>query len=532
MRSKHIRSITLALLVLCLVSLSCRTTPTTKPIVGITYPSVGVTLPPLQEIKIQSAITSKTAIDRVELYINGALTRTDRSPEGDPTAMIIEQPWIPTGEGSVLIGVLAVDTNGVVSEISQVTITISASSEVVQPPAGVTPTAEVLPVASDTPQPCTNMAEFLGDISIPYNSIMTPGWSFTKTWRVQNTGTCTWDGYAIIHLSGDLLSGISPTATPQVLPGTTVDINLNLVAPAFPGSFSATWRLRSSDGTVFGPDLVYLINIPQPDTPTPTSTSTHVPTFTPTVTQTNTPTKTPTTPGPVSSSMVANHSNLAGGTTGSVVASCPAGSVVTSGGFALSEGLWFYNSTKKDNGWQVYAKNNTTNSLQINVYALCLHNPGGTTTAILEQTHATPSTTTHLAASCPAGSVVVGGAFATASNGSLQLYNSSKSGNGWQIWVKNVTSGDPLFNVYAICLSGTSGTVSDPMTSVSVPANDYEHGITMCPACSYVTGGGFAINHGEYIYNTSPSGNGWQNYVDNPTSDPLQMYTYAICYNP
>jgi hypothetical protein len=257
-----------------------------------------------------------------------------------------------------------------------------------------------------------------------------------------------------------------------------------------------------------------------------------VPTFTPTFTLTNTPTKTPTTPGPVSSSMVVNHTNIAGGTTGSVIASCPAGSVVTSGGFALSEGLWFYNSTKKDNGWQVYAKNNTTNGLQINVYAMCLHNSGGTTTAILEQIHANPSTTTNLKATCPAGSVVVGGAFVTASNGSLQLYNSSKSGNGWQIWVKNVTSGDPLFNVYAICLSGTSGTVSDPMTSVSVPANDYEHGITMCPAGSYVTGGGFAINHGEYIYNTSPSGNGWQNYVDNPTSDPLQMYTYAICYNP
>ena len=532
MRSKRIRSIILVFLVLCLVSLSCRTTPTTKPIVGITYPSDGAILPPLQEIRIQSAITSKTPIDRVELYINGALTRTDRSPAGDPTALIIEQPWIPTEEGSVLIGVLAVDTNGVISEISQITIAISTSGDVVQPPEGVTPTTEALPAASDTPQPCTNLAEFLDDISIPYNAIMTPGWSFTKTWRVQNTGTCTWDGYAIIHMSGDLLSGITPTAIPQVLPGATVDINLNLVAPAYPGSFTATWRLRASDGTVFGPDLVYLINIPQPDTPTPTSTKTLVPTFTPTFTQTSTPTKTPTTPGPVSSTMVVNHTNIAGGATGNVIVSCPAGSVVTSGGFALSDGLWFYNSTKEDNGWKVYAKNNSGTSKQINVYAVCLHNSGGTTSYVLQQTRANPSTNTNLKATCPAGSVVVGGAFVTASNGSLQLYNSSRSGNGWQIWVRNTTSGDPLFNVYAICLSGTSGTVADPVTTVSVPANDHKQGITMCPAGSFVTGGGFAINHGEYIYNTSPSGNGWQNFVDNPTADQLAMYTYAICYTP
>src|SRR6266498_580674 len=47
---------------------------------------------------------------------------------------------------------------------------------------------------------------FVSDVSIPDNTPVTPGQTFTKTWKVKNSGTCAWDaGFKFAFVSGDAM---------------------------------------------------------------------------------------------------------------------------------------------------------------------------------------------------------------------------------------------------------------------------------------------------------------------------------------
>ena len=61
-----------------------------------------------------------------------------------------------------------------------------------------------------TPTPvalnCTNRVKFVEDITIPDDTIVTAGKPFTKTWKLQNVGTCIWnDSYKFEFIDGDLM---------------------------------------------------------------------------------------------------------------------------------------------------------------------------------------------------------------------------------------------------------------------------------------------------------------------------------------
>ena len=127
-----------------------------------------------------------------------------------------------------------------------------------------TPTSTETP--SDTPLPsatpftyvppaasCYSVA-FLGDVTIPDGSTLNAGESFTKTWALENTGSCSWNtNFQVIFSSGNSLSASSAVNLPAfVSPGQTVDVSVNMVAPENNGSFEGFWLLRSDTGAVFG----------------------------------------------------------------------------------------------------------------------------------------------------------------------------------------------------------------------------------------------------------------------------------------
>jgi len=108
----------------------------------------------------------------------------------------------------------------------------------------------------DTPTDgtCTDEAEFLEDVTVPDGTVFTPGETFTKTWRVQNSGSCTWTSeYQLAFSEGDAMSVSSPLplTTTDIAPGETLDISLEMTAPGTPGDYSSLWRLVSPDGTFF-----------------------------------------------------------------------------------------------------------------------------------------------------------------------------------------------------------------------------------------------------------------------------------------
>ena len=104
------------------------------------------------------------------------------------------------------------------------------------------------------PTSSCNVMQFITDVTIPDGTIMTPGQTFTKTWRLKNVGTCAWTpSYAIAFSDGNAMNGPSTQAmVGTVNPGQTIDISVNLTAPASIGDYTGNWKLRDGSGVLFG----------------------------------------------------------------------------------------------------------------------------------------------------------------------------------------------------------------------------------------------------------------------------------------
>ena len=126
------------------------------------------------------------------------------------------------------------------STIAPPTVTLAVAS----------PTINV-PAATAT-QDCDN-GDFVTDVTIPDGTVLDPNETFTKTWRLKNSGTCSWTpSYAVVFSNGDSMSGPSTQAlTGNVNPGQTMDLSVDLKAPATPGDYTGYWKLRNAAGVTF-----------------------------------------------------------------------------------------------------------------------------------------------------------------------------------------------------------------------------------------------------------------------------------------
>lgn len=104
------------------------------------------------------------------------------------------------------------------------------------------------------PVPC-DQVKFIKDVTIPDEMNLEPGEKFTKTWRLQNAGSCPWTiGYLLYFESGDSLGGpASQELTSKTIqPGDTVDVSVDLIAPEETGSYQGFWMIRNVKGDGFG----------------------------------------------------------------------------------------------------------------------------------------------------------------------------------------------------------------------------------------------------------------------------------------
>ncbi|NDJ33132.1 MAG: hypothetical protein GYB64_00555, partial [Chloroflexi bacterium] len=117
---------------------------------------------------------------------------------------------------------------------------------------------------------CTNDLAFVSDITVPDGTEFAPGESFTKTWRVQNTGTCEWTtNYLWIFIQGAQMGGPNGQLLGRsVPPGTQADISVNLRAPDDPGTYRGFWQMQTPEGSRFG-GTPFVEIVVAPPTPTP-----------------------------------------------------------------------------------------------------------------------------------------------------------------------------------------------------------------------------------------------------------------------
>jgi hypothetical protein len=170
-------------------------------------------------------------------------------------------------------------------------------------PGTITPTGTLTTATVDPASlafGCNNLA-FIRDVNIPSGTTMEARQGFTKTWKVQNTGTCDWAfNYILVNVGGEKMEAETGRISKKVPVWSWSEVSVDMIAPAKPGTYTSSWRL--SDGTnLFGATLVVSIVVKDVEptlAPTSTPTFTPPPTATPTFTETPTSTATPTaTPG-------------------------------------------------------------------------------------------------------------------------------------------------------------------------------------------------------------------------------------------
>ena len=114
--------------------------------------------------------------------------------------------------------------------------------------------AQAQPVAKPAEATYNDWAQFISDVTVPDGTNFAANTPFTKIWRLKNIGNSTWTAsFSVVFISGEMMSTVSPQyLTTNVIPGQTVDIAVNMVAPANPGTYQGFWALKNASGVLFG----------------------------------------------------------------------------------------------------------------------------------------------------------------------------------------------------------------------------------------------------------------------------------------
>lgn len=107
-------------------------------------------------------------------------------------------------------------------------------------------------MATQTP-PCNRAISIIDDTH-PASVKVGPGEEFEYSWLLKNTGSCEWNtDYELIFIDGSVFDA------PPILkllgpvgPGETVGYSFAMRAPVGSGTYTATYKLRSDDGSIFG----------------------------------------------------------------------------------------------------------------------------------------------------------------------------------------------------------------------------------------------------------------------------------------
>lgn len=166
----------------------------------------------------------------------------------------------------------AIRTSAAYTVVAEFTLAASLFTPTAQPPTE-TPTLEI-PTATETQEFTSDPTQAaLGtpaalcddydwnvatlDVNIPDGTPMTANQEFVKTWKIRNTGVCSWgDGYQLIfsysNPPNEKMSGKPVPLTSVIAPGQEVDVSVNFKAPGKPGEYTSYWQMVNPSGIPFG----------------------------------------------------------------------------------------------------------------------------------------------------------------------------------------------------------------------------------------------------------------------------------------
>ncbi len=180
------------------------------------------------------------------------------------------------------VSTFAADMTGTASAVPTATAT---ETEVASAAAATASTGEPATASTGGPSPtpaCLGL-RWVKDVTIPDNTAMTPAEVFTKSWLVENSGTCPWQaGFQVVLIGGVAMGGSPFQLTQEVGPGGRIQISIKMVAPTNQtGIVQGTWKMADSTGKPFGDYMSVVIVVgtgsataPAPGLPTAKATAT------------------------------------------------------------------------------------------------------------------------------------------------------------------------------------------------------------------------------------------------------------------
>jgi uncharacterized protein YraI len=209
-------------------------------------PTTAATLP-------AATAASTTPIAVLNTSVQYVLALSDVNIRSGPSTHYNIIGWVADGQTAKVTGISS--DNGwwrvICPDGSTGSCWVTAGSQYTQPTSGVS----TAPTATSPATACTNSASLVSDVTIPDGTQFAPNSGFNKTWRIKNSGTCTWDtSYKLVHAGGNLLGAISAffPLPNSVLPGHTVDLTISMVSPATANTYQSDWNLQSGNGQTFG----------------------------------------------------------------------------------------------------------------------------------------------------------------------------------------------------------------------------------------------------------------------------------------
>jgi len=134
--------------------------------------------------------------------------------------------------------------------------------------ATTSPTLTSTATPSVEPTPCKDHSSYVADVTIPDDSLVKAGERFEKTWRVKNSGTCTWQsGYRLVFSGGERMGAAESQPLPHVIAGAEAEVTVPMIAPEVEGGYRGEWQMENAAGERFGQKLTVVLRVSSPGPP-------------------------------------------------------------------------------------------------------------------------------------------------------------------------------------------------------------------------------------------------------------------------
>ena len=102
-----------------------------------------------------------------------------------------------------------------------------------------------------TAELCEDKGLFVADVTYADGATVAAGSRITKTWRVENVGTCTWTtSYKLVQVGGNNPEG--QFLPRPIVPGEVAELSVTVEMPARAGGYAQEWLLQNEQGQNFG----------------------------------------------------------------------------------------------------------------------------------------------------------------------------------------------------------------------------------------------------------------------------------------